>query len=59
MLEKNSEHIEPRAFENPDGNFPAASIARQTISGQLVRMDGHGVLIGLANKFVMDMHSEK
>ncbi|MCK5173341.1 MAG: fucose isomerase, partial [Planctomycetes bacterium] len=26
-----------------DGNFPAASIAKHTVSGQLIRMDGHGV----------------
>ena len=26
-----------------DGNFPAASIALETISQQLIRLDGHGV----------------
>ena len=30
-----------------DGNFPAASIAEHTISGQLIRMDGHGVPVVL------------
>ena len=26
-----------------DGNFPAASITLETISGKLIRLDGHGV----------------
>ncbi|HOL32053.1 MAG TPA: RbsD/FucU domain-containing protein [Anaerohalosphaeraceae bacterium] len=30
-----------------DGNFPAASIARQTVSQQLIRLDGHGVPVVL------------
>ncbi len=30
-----------------DGNFPAASIAKHTVSGQLIRMDGHGVPVVL------------
>lgn len=30
-----------------DGNFPAAYIAKHTVSGQLIRMDGHGVPVVL------------
>ena len=45
-----------------DGNFPAASIAGQTLSGQLIRMDGHGVppvLESVLQLFPLDPYVEK
>lgn len=45
-----------------DGNFPAASIAMETVSGQLVRLDGHGVppvLEAILKLFPLDQYVEK
>jgi L-fucose mutarotase len=45
-----------------DGNFPAASIAAQTVSRQLIRMDGHGVpevLEAVLKLFPLDPYVEK
>jgi L-fucose mutarotase len=45
-----------------DGNFPAASIALQTASGHLIRLDGHGVppvLKGILQLFPLDDYAEK
>jgi L-fucose mutarotase len=45
-----------------DGNFPAASIARQTVSGKLLRMDGHGVplvLEAILRLFPLDIYVPK
>jgi len=45
-----------------DGNFPAASIALETVSGQLIRLDGHGVppvLEAVLKLFPLDQYVEK
>ena len=45
-----------------DGNFPSASIAAQTVSGQLIRMDGHGVpevLEAILKVFPLDPYVDK
>ena len=45
-----------------DGNFPSASIAAETISGNLIRMDGHGVppiLEAILKVFPLDPYVEK
>ena len=45
-----------------DGNFPAASIAAETISGNLIRLDGHGVppiLEAILKVFPLDPYVEK
>ena len=45
-----------------DGNFPAASIALETISGQLIRLDGHGVpevLKAILQLFPLDGYTDK
>ena len=45
-----------------DGNFPAASIAAETISGNLIRMDGHGVpevLKAILQLFPLDPYVDK
>ena len=45
-----------------DGNFPAASIALETISGQLIRFDGHGVppvLEAILKLFPLDGYADK
>lgn len=44
-----------------DGNFPAASIAAKTVSGQLIRMDGRGipeVLQAVLKLFPLDPYVE-
>jgi L-fucose mutarotase len=45
-----------------DGNFPSASIAAQTVSGNLIRMDGHGVpevLKAILQLFPLDPYVDK
>ena len=45
-----------------DGNFPSASIAAETVSGKLIRMDGHGVpevLKAVLKLFPLDPYVEK
>ena len=45
-----------------DGNFPSASIAAQTVSGQLIRLDGHGVppvLEAILKVFPLDPYVEQ
>lgn len=45
-----------------DGNFPAAAIARQTVSQQLIRLDGHGVpevLEAILKLFSLDPYVDK
>ncbi|MHC4988756.1 MAG: RbsD/FucU family protein [Planctomycetota bacterium] len=45
-----------------DGNFPAASIAAETVSGNLIRMDGHGVpevLEAILQLFPLDPYVDK
>jgi len=45
-----------------DGNFPSASIAAETVSGNLVRMDGHGVpevLEAILKLFPLDPYVDK
>ena len=45
-----------------DGNFPAASIALETVSGQLIRLDGHGVpevLKAILQLFPLDGYADK
>lgn len=45
-----------------DGNFPSASIAAATVSGNLVRMDGHGVpevLKAILQLFPLDPYVDK
>jgi L-fucose mutarotase len=45
-----------------DGNFPAASIALETVSRQLVRLDGHGVpevLKAILQLFPLDGYADK
>lgn len=45
-----------------DGNFPSASIAAETVSGNLVRMDGHGVpevLKAILQLFPLDPYVDK
>ena len=45
-----------------DGNFPAASIALETVSGQLIRLDGHGVpevLKAILQLFPLDGYTDK
>ena len=45
-----------------DGNFPAASIASQTVSGNLIRLDGHSipkVLEAILKFFPLDPYVEK
>ncbi len=45
-----------------DGNFPAASIALETVSGQLIRLDGHGVpevLEAILKLLPLDGYAEK
>ncbi len=45
-----------------DGNFPAASIALETVSGQLIRLDGHGVppvLEAILQLFPLDGYADR
>lgn len=45
-----------------DGNFPSASIAAETISGNLIRLDGHGVppvLEAILRLFPLDPYVDK
>ncbi|MDH4202102.1 MAG: fucose isomerase [Phycisphaerae bacterium] len=45
-----------------DGNFPSASIAAETVSGNLIRMDGHGVpevLEAILKVFPLDPYVDK
>jgi len=45
-----------------DGNFPAASVAANTVSQKLIRMDGHGaaaVLEAILKVFPLDPYVEK
>jgi L-fucose mutarotase len=45
-----------------DGNFPSASIAAETVSGNLIRMDGHGVpevLKAILQLFPLDPYVDK
>ncbi len=45
-----------------DGNFPSATISRQTVSGKLVRLDGHGVaetLEAILKFLPLDQYVEK
>ncbi|MGE4286849.1 MAG: RbsD/FucU family protein [Phycisphaerae bacterium] len=45
-----------------DGNFPASSIAAQTVSRELVRMDGHGcdaVLAAILELLPLDQYVER
>jgi len=45
-----------------DGNFPSASIACKTVSGQLIRLDGHGVpevLEAILKLFPLDIYVDK
>ena len=45
-----------------DGNFPSASVAAHTISGQLIRLDGHGVppvLQAILKLFPLDQYVDQ
>ena len=45
-----------------DGNFPAASIAAETVSKKLIRLDGHGIpeiLEAVLKLFPLDPYVEK
>ena len=45
-----------------DGNFPSASIAAETVSGNLIRLDGHGVppvLKAILKLFPLDPYVDK
>jgi len=45
-----------------DGNFPSASIAAETVSGNLIRMDGHGAapaLEAILKLFPLDPYVDK
>lgn len=45
-----------------DGNFPAASIAQETVSGELIRLDGHPIapiLKAILGLFPLDQYVDR